>query len=410
MIRKTARLLFVFMLLPAFVVPLFAGGGQEDGGPGVAESVRLVIWVDEARSAIVQRVGEQFEAENGVDIEIQMMGFGDIRDQLAIAGPAGEGPDILIGAHDWLGQLVSNGLVEPIDLGIREQDFLDVALDAYRYDGELYGMPYQMDNIAFIRNPELVPDAPATWDEVRNIAEGLEAAGEVELGFVRQEGDPYHFFAIQTAFGGYVFGRNPDGSYDPNDVGLDSPGSIAAAQWLEGMVRDGHMQPGVDFDIMHSMFEARDAAMIVTGPWALPRLQEAGVPYEISPIPSQPGSIGQPFIGVQGFMISAFSENKLLAQTFLTEFVATEDVMIDLFEAVPRPLAFIPAIDDVNDADITAFGEAAEVGLPMPAIPEMASVWSAWNDAVVLVTQGRQDGASAFSNAAEQVRTLIRGE
>ena len=33
-----------------------------------------------------------------------------------VAGPAGEGPDIIIGAHDWLGELVTNGLLAPIDL------------------------------------------------------------------------------------------------------------------------------------------------------------------------------------------------------------------------------------------------------------------------------------------------------
>jgi maltose/maltodextrin transport system substrate-binding protein/arabinogalactan oligomer/maltooligosaccharide transport system substrate-binding protein len=338
-----------------------------------------------------------------------MMGSADIRDQLGVAGPAGEGPDILIGAHDWLGQLVSNGLLEPIDLGDKRDQFLEAALQAYTYNGELYGMPYQMDNVAFFRNTDLVPEAPETWTEVTQIATQLESAGEVELGYVRQEGDPYHFFPIQTAFGGYVFGTTEDGSYDPTDVGIDSPGTIAAAQWLQEMVENGHMKAGIDYDIMHTMFEEGRAAMIVTGPWALPRLRDSGVPYAISDIPNQRAD-GRPFIGVQGFMINSFSRNKLLAQTFLTEFIATEEVMVQLYEAVPRPVAYEPAQDDISSPDIAAFGEVGANGAPMPAIPEMSAVWSAWTDAIVLVTQGQQDAKPAFENAAEQIRNTIEGE
>lgn len=389
--------------------PQSAGSGQESQAQSEGTDAELLVWVDEARSGVVQQVGERFTEEHGVEIDVQMMGSGDIRDQLGVAGPAGEGPDILIGAHDWLGQLVSNGLLEPIELGQKRDQFLDAALQAYTYNGELYGMPYQMDNVAFFRNTELVPEAPETWDEVTQIAAELESSGQVELGYVRQEGDPYHFFPIQTAFGGYVFGRTDNGSYDPTDVGIDSEGSIAAAQWLQSMVENGHMRDGVDYDIMHSMFEDGDAAMIITGPWALPRLRESGVPYAISDIPDQRAD-GRPFIGVQGFMISAFSENKLLAQTFLTEFIATEEVMIDLYEAVPRPIAYEPARDDVSDQDIAAFGAVGENGLPMPAIPEMSAVWSAWTDAIVLVTQGQQDARPAFENAAEQIRNTIQSE
>ena len=44
----------------------------------------------------------------------------------------------------------------------------------------------------------------------------------------------------------------------------------------------------------------------------------------------------------------------------------------------------------------------------MPAIPEMGSVWSAWTDAYQLVLTG-SDAAQAFTDAADQIRTLISG-
>lgn len=369
-------------------------------------AAKLTVWADETRAPIIEEIGKAFTEQYGVEIVVQQMGFGDVRDQLMIAGPAGEGPDILIGAHDWLGQLVINGLLAPLDFGDKEDLFLDAAIQAFTYEGQLYGMPYATENVAFFRNPELVPDAPKTWDEVVEVAAELEAAGTVEQGYVLQPGDPYHFFPIMTAFGGYVFGQNPDGTYNPDDVGIDSEGSIAAAEWLDMMVKEGHLSADVDWEAMHVMFESGEAAMFITGPWSLTRLRESGIPYAISPIPDAT-SDGRPFLGVQGFMVNAFSENTLLAQTFLAEFVAAEDTMQALYEADPRPPAFLPLREKIEDPDMTAFGEAGENGLPMPAIPEMSAVWTAWGDAVTLIFQQQIPPDEAFTNAAQQIRAAI---
>jgi arabinogalactan oligomer / maltooligosaccharide transport system substrate-binding protein len=377
--------------------------------PAAAEDV-LVIWADETRSGVLQALGDEFEAEYGVGVRVEQYGFGDIRDNFKIAGPAGEGPDIIIGAHDWLGELVINGLLRPIDLGAKRDQFLDAAVQAFVYEGELYGMPYALENVAFVYNPEILAEGgydapPTTWEEVTEIAADLEAQGLVEQGYIRQEGDPYHFFPIQTAFGGYVFGLTDEG-YDPGDVGMDDEGSLAAAEWLGMMVDEGHILPGVDYDIMHEQFESGNAAMMITGPWALPRIRESGIPYVVTAIPGATQE-AQPFLGVQGFMVSAFSENAVLAEAFLTEFVATDEVMQQIYDADPRPSAFLPVFEAIEDEDIAGFAEAGRNGLAMPAIPEMSAVWTAWDSAVILITQGGEEPESAFTNAAEQIRTTI---
>jgi maltose-binding protein MalE len=157
---------------------------------------------------------------------------------------------------------------------------------------------------------------------------------------------------------------------------------------------------------MHTLFEEGRVGMIITGPWALPRIEESGVPYAISRIPGQTEP-ARPFLGAQGFMISAFSEEPLLAEIFLTEFVATEATMQRIYEADPRPSAFIPVFEQIEEEDLIGFGEAGEDALPMPAIPEMSAVWSAWGDAITLIFQEGDDPETAFRNAAEQIRTAI---
>jgi len=81
-----------------------------------SEAGKLLIWADDTRTPIMLKVAEDFTAAYGVEVVVQELDFGEMRGQLATAGPAGEGPDILIGAHDWLGELILNGLIEPVVL------------------------------------------------------------------------------------------------------------------------------------------------------------------------------------------------------------------------------------------------------------------------------------------------------
>lgn len=373
-------------------------GNRPEGG--------ILIWADDARAPLLTDLVKQFEDEYGIPVAVEQPA--DSRGDFVIAAPAGEGPDLVIGAHDWLGQFVANGLVAPIDLGDMADQFTPASIEGFTYNGQLYGMPVSTENVAFFRNTDLVTDAPATFDEVVQICEEL--GDQVDQCFPQREADPYHFYPIQTAFGGDVFGRTADGEYNPDDVLIDSPGSLAAAEFLAQLREDGFYQSGSDYDIYHTLFEQGNAAFIITGPWALERLDESGVPYAISDIPAgtQPGA---PFLGVQGFMVNAFSEGQIEAQLFLTEFIATQEVMQELADATRRPSAFIPVLEaQSSDEDITEMAQAGENANLMPAIPEMASVWDAWSNAETLIIQGSEEPDTAFENAAQQIRTLIAGQ
>ena len=374
-----------------------------------AQDDALVIWADDTRAPILEELGAEFEAEFGVPVMIHELGFGDIRDQFKTAGPAGEGPDMIIGAHDWLGELAVNGLLAEIDVSEVADQFLPASLSAFVYEGVQYGLPYAAENVAFVRNADLVPDNPETWDDVRSVSEQLIADEMSTYGFIMFDNNPYHFFPVQTAFGGYVFGLT-DAGYDPNDVGIDSEGSIAAAAYLEAYGTDDLMPTGIDYDVMHTMFETGDAAMIITGPWAIPRIEESGVNFVVDTIPDGPGGTGKPFLGVQGFMISAFSENQLLAEAFLFDYIATDAAMSSMYSADPRPPAFLETREGLDDEIMLGFVAAGAEGLAMPAIPEMSSVWTAWGGAMELVRTGELSADDAFSNAGEQIRALIAGD
>ena len=253
-----------------------------------------MIWTDNTRRAAVQDIAGAFADENGITVDVQELAFGDIRDQLSLTAPTGEGPDIVIGAHDWLGELVANGVLEPLDLSAIADGFNPVAIKAFTYDGQTYGLPYAIENVALVRNTDLVPEAPATFEEMMQIATDYKAehTDPSALGLAVQvgpQGDPYHLQPFLSAFGGYIFAQNADGTFNPDDVGIDSEGGLATATWLQEQAAAGLLSADVTYDTMIEAFGSGNAPFAITGPWAIGQpdngFEATGVPYAVSAIP-----------------------------------------------------------------------------------------------------------------------------
>jgi len=416
--KKRITLSFAFMLV--LLVALLTGqlmpiAFAQDVTPTATEPFvpsaegTLTIWSDAGRLPAIEAIGEQFTEQYSVPVRIQTMGFGDVRNNLQLGAPVGEGPDIIVGAHDWIGQLYGNGLIAPIELSEElAAQFDPVALRAFTYEGELVGLPYLTEAIAVYYNTDMISEFPATWDETIELAKQLVADGVAERGIAIPNGggDPYHHYPLFTGFGGYVFGRDAEGNYNPDDVGLDNAGGIKALEELDQLVKDDVLNAAVGYGEAQTLFHDGKLAMWVTGPWALNDIRTSGVPYAVAPLPMM-DETPRPFVGSQGFMINSFSKNLLLSQAFLTEFVATEEGMQLLYDAVPFIPAFLPLAESLTDEDLTAFRASVANGDPMPAIPQMSAVWTAWGNAITLVYQQQADPAQAIQDAAQAIRDEI---
>ena len=387
---------------PVAEAPAEEPAAEEPAAEAPAEPAgTLRIWADDTRAPILQDLADEVLAAYNLELVVELKSA--IRDDFLVAAPIGEGPDIIVlTAHDQAGTLVANGLLAEVDLGDKTGDFAPVALDACTFDGMLYCMPYATENMGFFYNTDMVDAAPQTWDEVLSVGRELVAAGEATY-VMGVTGTTYDVYPLFTSFGGYIFGKDANGNWNPEDLGVDSAGMIEGVQWLTDGVANGDLPADWDWANNHALFETGEVPFLMAGPWALDRIRESGIPYAISNFPGG----GYPFAGTQGFFINAQSENILLAQAFLNEFIATEDVMMALFGAGNRPPAYLPALALVDDADLVAMAEAGANANMMPAIPAMGSVWGNWNDAVVLARDGVQDPETAMTEGATKIRDLI---
>jgi maltose-binding protein MalE len=370
--------------------------------------IELLIWADENRAAPIQEVAPAFTEATGVVVNVELVDFDGIRDQVGVAGPAGEGPDIFIGASDWVGELATNGVLEPIDAGSWSSPFTDASLNALTFDGTLYGVPYAVEAVALYYNTDLAPEAPATFDDLIAACEADAVEACLGVPGAGDGTDAYHNYPFISATGGYIFGE-ADGVYDPTDVGLDSEGALAGAEFLSEISASGVLGK-TNYDEAKNLFLEGEQPFWITGPWELGSSADWTVPWSVAKIPTINGGTPQPFIGVQAFFLSSFSENKLVAQSFLFDFIASQEGQQALFVADGRPPVHADIIASVaDDAALSAFGASAADGVPIPNIPEMSAVWGALGDNLLLLRNGEVDATSAMTTAAESVRAAIEG-
>lgn len=365
---------------------------QESTGGSDAAGAELVVWSDAEREEAIQQAAADFEADTGATVTVVQKNFEDLRADFLAQVPTGEGPDITVGAHDWLGEFVESGVVDTIDLGERTADFEDVTLEALTYDGQLYALPYAQETVGLIQNVDLVgEETPETWDELVTMA--TEAGfGDRPVVFYTNgtEGDMYTSYAFQTSFGAPVFVQDEEGSYT-SEVGLGGDAGLAFAQWLydNGQAGTGYFTDTVDYDIGNELFATAQSPFIVQGPWTIPVYQDAGVNVAVGPVPSAGGETAAPFVGVQGFYLSAQSDNALLANEFLANYMSTDEAQQALYEADPRIPALTSVAEEVaSDPVIAGFLESAQNGVPMPNIPEMGAVWEFWNPVQIALIKG----------------------
>ncbi|NJI59985.1 MULTISPECIES: sugar ABC transporter substrate-binding protein [Microbacterium] len=363
-------------------------------------SGKLVVWVDAERVDALQTAADSYEDKTGVKVELVGKSVDDMKDDFIQQVPTGKGPDVVMGAHDWLGELSTNGVVAPIELGDSSEDYLPVALQAATYEGTVYMLPYAVENIAVLRNADLVPAAATSFDDM--VSKGTFV---VEQG---AEGNPYHLYPFQTAFGAPVFGTDDSGSYDPTDLQLGSEGGFAFADWLGVQGAAGVLNTDVDGEIAKQQFLDGTAAFWLTGPWNVGAATDAGINVAIDPIPSPTGETASPFAGVKGFFVSSESKNKVAANDFLVNYIGTEDVQLELFKAGNVLPALTAAADTAaSDPIIAGFQAVGEDAVPMPAIPAMGAVWEFWGVAEAAIINGA-DPKTTWQKLVDDVTAAIK--
>ena len=364
----------------------------------------LTIWADDTRFVQVRSLADDFTASTGVAVNVVQKSESDMDTEFTTQVPTGNGPDLIVMAHDKLGALVANGVVAPVDLGEDSSAFSDVAVKAVTYNDQTYGVPYSVESVALVRNNALTQDAPTTYDDM--IASGKVSGAEypfiIQMG---DKGDPYHFYGFQTSFGAPVFNTNADGEYT-SELAMGGSGGTDFANWLKAQGDAGVFSPSITGDIAKQKFLDGAAAYTVTGPWNVAAFREAGMDVSVLPVPSAGSQPALPFVGVQMFYQSAKSANPVAARLFFN-YLATPEAQEKMQELGGRASAMPSVAAKSDDQDIKDFAKVAESGALAPAIPAMGSVWNYWGQTEANIVTGTETPAEGWATMITNINNAI---
>lgn len=413
--------------VPAAVVVLLAlaaCGGSGESTPETSEGVpsetvtqeepepvALTLWIADRVSAdgmtATREVVADWEAETGNTVEVVDNSFFELMNKMPMAIPAGDGPDAFMLTNNYLGQFLAQDLIAPIELAETADLFTDGALASFTLGGDTLGVPLVADVNALVYNKELLPEIPATMDDLVDQALSLNDGDTYGLLFPADQF--WWTWAFQAGEGGYIFGSS-DGEVDPTDIGFGNEGSVAGLEYVVDMVRTKGLLPAdTTADVASSLFLAGKAAAIITGPTAIPEYLAAGIDVGIAPIPAlASGSSPRPFATYTGFSVSVESAHP----------DETADLLRYLGEHLPTRLQAASAGNISALAAADAGGDAQTEGWiaqlansdPLPSVPEMDFVWGPAGAAVTQAVQGQADPGPALTEAVAAIEEALAAQ
>jgi arabinogalactan oligomer/maltooligosaccharide transport system substrate-binding protein len=381
-----------------------------------AAETKIRVWTDKDRKAAVERVVGQWASSKGLSVEVVEKDFGKIRDDLKTV-QSENAPDVIIGAHDWTGQLAADGLVLPLfpSKATRAQ-FPAYALAAFSYGTavkRLYGAPVVLENVGLVVNTKLAK-VPTTFAQFQTAALAFKKKKSGNLAVAVPQGaagDAYHMYPFFSGLGGYVFGVNKAGNLDASDIGVANRTFLSNAPMIDTWNKSGFLNSKIDYGVAKDAFLKGKAAFWITGPWESDTLKQSKLSFKIVQVPAIKFK-SVPFLGVQGFMVTKFAQSHGLesaAKDLVGSYMMRPAGQTALAAANGRFPANTVAGAAIKDPVLSQFGKAGAGGVPMPNIPQMSSVWSDLGGAWVKSTKG--SGATkarvAFSTAARNIANKI---
>ncbi|MEZ6183757.1 MAG: extracellular solute-binding protein [Planctomycetota bacterium] len=367
-----------------------------------APQVELTIWHayrdDDAEGKALHEAVRRYEELTGVRVVPNSIPFGAFASKVETAVPRGNGPDLLIGAHDLLSKWVRLGVVVPVPGDDPAQRFRADAEDALAQGGQRYGWPGLQDP-----GPALQPGPrPGTRREGPDalIAQAKERTGEGAYGLAYEATAAYYFAPWLHGFGAKLSG----------DVSLDTPEYVAALAFARRVGMDEGIVPkSPTSELMGSLYDDGKAAFVISGPWFATD-RKRPIAAVTLPAVSATGLPASPFLGVEGVFVAgpagrsqhpaggkfaawlAGPEGAAIRQTTGGQAVASADA---------------PALPDTLETSvIRAVLEQAEQAVLMPSDPQLPNVWEATEDALRKVMRGAASPEDA-AKGAEQYRQVL---
>jgi len=337
----------------------------------------VLVWADESRGPnLVKTLKDKSDWVDGVEIEVKSFSGFDALKTAIDAATATSGPDIVVGANDWVPTLAKNGKLAPLTLTAAQRarfsapQFYDLT-----YKKKLYGIPVDVNNVAMVYNTKLVTTAPKTFGDMVDYYKANKTSKNLKAGLcVAGGGMSWGAHSVASALGADAYYFNPDGrinkskTFNPNVFGANVKKFL-----LDGKKSNGFF-PASDTGCKDN-FLAGSVPFAIIGNWDWTDYTAKGFTMNLMPVPgATAGQNGNAFGSVSGALLTTFAATRgreAAAKSVLTDFFGSTAGQVAYQKYEKRPPAEKGAASSASVTDgQKGFGASASAA----SIPQVGAI------------------------------------
>lgn len=350
--------------------------------PAMAEDKVLTIWADESRGPNLTRALGAVEAQklgewvSGYKVAVKTFSSFDALKTAVDNATAISGPDIIVGANDWVATGAANGKLAPITLtasvkkNFNPNSFLDLS-----FKGKLYGVPVDVNNVAMIYNTKLVKKAPKTFGEMVDLYKANKTSKGLKSGLcIAGGGMSFGGYSVFSALGGGAY-QMKSGAVNTkaNPVDVTAFSANVKKYLLDAKGKSNGFFPAVDTGCKDA-FLAGKVPFAIIGNWEWKDYVAKGFSMAtMMPVPGvKAGTYGAAFGSVSGALLTSFAAtngNEAGAKQLLKAFFASKDgqYLYQRYEQRPPANKLAAAM---SSAAQVGFGKSASLA----SVPQIGAI------------------------------------
>jgi len=322
--------LAVFIVFSLVVFGAWASGSTESSTQAGTQMVKLNFWdmvwgpAPQYQTTSQGLVAAFNKAHPGIEVTYQSIPWSNWYQTYLTAIASGTAPDASTGAGYQAFQFGQMGAILPIDDVIEKwtksgeiNEFYPGSVEAMKYNGHYYALPWEIDIRVLYYNKSLFKAAnltpPKTWPELRADAKALTGNGVYGMVMPGDTLGEHNFFFFMYDNGGGMF--TPDGKPD-----FLNPRNMEAATFIADLVKDGSLDPaGAGFQSADSqkVFTEQKAAMYLANPGKENLFGQTASQIGLVPLPTGPHGTKGTVYWFNNMMLYSQTKHPAEDKTFL---------------------------------------------------------------------------------------------
>ena len=354
---------------------------------------------DDERKALDVLVSQWNGAHAEVQIQALAVPFDAIIDKFQVATPNGNGPDLIVMAHDKVGLWARDGLIQPLG-EFATQDrlarFLPQTVKPLVFDKAIWGLPLAFKSVALFYNRKMIAEPPKTLGQLIEVAKGYTSAKTESFGLAYDAADLYFHAPFLYGCGGKVWDDVA------KKITIDSTEAIKAAELARSLFVEHKILPkGVSGFVVTAMFNDGKTPFTIQGPWFISEIAKE-IDWGVAVLPEiAPGQPLRPFLGSEALLLTKPSKVRAAALR-VADYLTSDEAAITRLEQGKQMVANAKIYENPRWLDkpvVKVFRAQAEVAVPMPTAVEPSVAWTPYAAALRRIIFAGADPKTALAEA-----------